>query len=150
MNCYFLCCFSLILVTHLITTVLSGTIYCITVGMFIHRRNYKHRKPNNITHKSSLLTMAILQPLKKIHSWLKITFSVMKYLKIHLLLKGMRNLLLTVRTLAMRVMRMWANVNGRVSGVALSKHCFRAPIPLLSQKKHTFLKRNNGTSGSCK
>lgn len=74
----------------------------------------------------------------------------MKYLKIHLLLKGMRNLLLTVRTLAMRVMRMWANVNGRVSGVALSKHCFRAPIPLLSQKKHTFLKRNNGTSGSCK
>lgn len=150
MNCYFLCCFSLILVTHLITTVLRGTMYCITVGMFIQRRNYKHRKPDNINHKSSLLTMAILQPLKKIAAGYKITFSVMKYLKIHLLLKGMRNLLLTVRTLAMRVMRMWANVNGRVSGVALSKHCFRAPIPLLSQKKHTFLRRNNGTSGSCK
>lgn len=75
----------------------------------------------------------------------------MKYLKIHLLLKKWKNFAIkTVRTLAMRVMRMWANVNGRVSGVALSKHCFRAPIPLLSQKKHTFLKRNNGTSGSCK
>jgi hypothetical protein len=55
----------------------------------------------------------------------------------------------TTPTLAIRVMRMWANVNGRESGVAFSKHCFNAPIPLLSQKKHTFLSRNNGTSGSC-
>ena len=46
-------------------------------------------------------------------------------------------------------MRRCAKLNGRVSGVAFSKHCRRAPMPLLSQKKHTFLSRNNGISGSC-
>lgn len=55
----------------------------------------------------------------------------MKYLKIYLLFKGMRNLLLIVRILVMRVMRMWVNVNGRVFGVVLLKYCFRVLILLL-------------------
>lgn len=59
MNCYFLCCFFLILVTYFIIIVLRGIMYCIIVGMFIYRRNYKYRKLNNIIYKLLLLIMVI-------------------------------------------------------------------------------------------
>jgi len=48
----------------------------------------------------------------------------------------------------MRLMRVCAKLKGRVSGEAFSKHIFRAPMPFVSQKKHTLRSRNRGTSGS--